>query len=329
MLRLHLWTLPVLLANCLYAAEYQVFFGSLHSHTSYSDGSGTPEEAYRFARDVGGLDFMAITEHNHALAEDGAGARRDGLLIATDPNLYNSTASYSLVSAAKKFTKNGQFVALYGQEYSSISQGNHVNVFEINNVITAANGDFSGLFQWLKTNKDSQRKPAIIQLNHPADHSGPNEYGMDDFPIQNDWLKTLGQHVVLIEILNGPGLSEEVGKRPKKMETDYYFYLNLGLRLVPTADQDNHYRNWGTLSDARTGILAKKLSKKEIMNAIRVRRVYATHDKNLKIWFRLNGKIMGSQIKAKASLTKVTAKVHLEDQDEPNAEYKIEILHDA
>ena len=42
----------------------QVFFGNLHSHTSYSDGSGTPEEAYAHARDVAHLDFLAITEHN-------------------------------------------------------------------------------------------------------------------------------------------------------------------------------------------------------------------------------------------------------------------------
>ena len=42
-----------------------VFFGNLHSHTSYSDGSGTPTDAYLHARDVAGLDFLAITEHNH------------------------------------------------------------------------------------------------------------------------------------------------------------------------------------------------------------------------------------------------------------------------
>jgi len=45
-------------------AADKVFFGNLHSHTSYSDGSGTPSEAYAHARDVAKLDFMAITEHN-------------------------------------------------------------------------------------------------------------------------------------------------------------------------------------------------------------------------------------------------------------------------
>jgi len=63
------------------AQELQVFFGNLHSHTSYSDGTGTPEEAYRHARDVARLDFLAITEHNH----DQAGR------IANDHSLYNGT----------------------------------------------------------------------------------------------------------------------------------------------------------------------------------------------------------------------------------------------
>src|SRR5262245_14254422 len=70
--------------------EVNVYFGNLHSHTSYSDGSGTPEDAYRHARFEAHLDFLAITEHNHDKAEQGAAAdRRDGILIATNHDLYN------------------------------------------------------------------------------------------------------------------------------------------------------------------------------------------------------------------------------------------------
>ena len=44
------------------------FFGNLHSHTSYSDGSGSPAEAYAHARDEAKRHFLALTEHNHAEA---------------------------------------------------------------------------------------------------------------------------------------------------------------------------------------------------------------------------------------------------------------------
>ena len=77
----------------LYADE-QVFFGNLHSHTSYSDGSGTPDQAYKWARDTAKLDFLAITEHNHRLCEAGASKdRKDGIMIAKTPELYTGPKS--------------------------------------------------------------------------------------------------------------------------------------------------------------------------------------------------------------------------------------------
>lgn len=56
-------------AGTLSAQISDIRFGNLHAHTSYSDGSGTPDEAYAMACDEG-LDFFAITEHNH-IAGDG------------------------------------------------------------------------------------------------------------------------------------------------------------------------------------------------------------------------------------------------------------------
>ncbi|HBF38652.1 MAG TPA: hypothetical protein DDW50_15205, partial [Firmicutes bacterium] len=46
---------------------YQTYFGYLHAHTSFSDGSGTPEEAYQYAREIGKLDFFAITDHGELI----------------------------------------------------------------------------------------------------------------------------------------------------------------------------------------------------------------------------------------------------------------------
>ncbi len=112
----------LLVASSTPAPEDNVFFGNLHSHTSFSDGSGTPAQAYKRARDVARLDFLAITEHNHAKAEDGIDdddPRKDGLLIADNHALYNGTAPSSLIATAKTFTVDGKFVAIFGQEFSS------------------------------------------------------------------------------------------------------------------------------------------------------------------------------------------------------------------
>ena len=49
---------------------YNLYVGNLHSHTSYSDGSGTPAQAFEYARDVASIDFLAITDHHHVLTAE-------------------------------------------------------------------------------------------------------------------------------------------------------------------------------------------------------------------------------------------------------------------
>jgi PHP domain-containing protein len=153
----------------------KVFLGSLHSHTSYSDGSGKPREAYKAAREAG-LDFFAITEHNHRQCEEGAtGSRKDGILIGKDHELYSGSDADSLIRSAQDLTEDGRFVALYGQEYSSISKGNHVNVFDVGEVIDdrdVPNGRFDKLVDWLASHEASNGKPAMIQFGSWAQISG-------------------------------------------------------------------------------------------------------------------------------------------------------------
>src|SRR5262245_31111674 len=135
-LSIAVWLFLTLSVSRVFAQAEKVFFGNLHSHTSYSDGSGTPDEAYQHAREVGHLDFLAVTEHNHAQCEEGASAdRRDGIMIATSPQLYTGPDENAIIPEAQKWNTDGQFVALYGQEFSSISKGNHINIFEVGEVI--------------------------------------------------------------------------------------------------------------------------------------------------------------------------------------------------
>jgi hypothetical protein len=314
-------------AIALLLVSQQVYFGNLHSHTSYSDGSGTPAQAYFHARTKAKLDFLAITEHNHLQAEDQAKDRADGILIAKKPALYNGTSIQALIPAAKRATKVGAFVALYGQEFSSISKGNHINVFDVANIIDAPNGEFDKLIEWLPANPDSTGQPAILQLNHPALHDDDsNEYGRDDFATDKEWIERVGKHAYLIEVLNGPALKNEKGVRPADvMQKDYLEYLALGFRLAPTADQDNHYKTWGTITDARTAVIAPELSKEALLAALRARHVYATEDKNLRLIFRVNDHLLGDVL-APPSPGELAIAFDIKDDDEPDANYKIEIF---
>ena len=292
-------------ASCARAQDAvpNVYFGNLHSHTSYSDGSGTPEQAYTHARDVAKLDFLAITEHNHAAAEDGATAdRHDGILIGKDHNLYVGPQATALIPTAGRFNQDGTFIAFYGQEFSSISKGNHMNVFEVPEVIDAPNGRFDQLLQWCAQHSDSGGEFAVLQLNHPGENAQKDpfndlEYGADDFGTKAQWVKQMGAHACLIELLNGPAMAQTPGHRSAEvMEDDYQRYLLLGFRVAPTGDQDNHYMTWGDATESRTGIIAAALSKTELLKAMRARHVYATEDRNLKLVFKVNGHLCGDAV---------------------------------
>ena len=46
------------------AAEYRLFWGDVHTHTSLSDGKGSPEQVLAHARDAAQLDFAILTDHD-------------------------------------------------------------------------------------------------------------------------------------------------------------------------------------------------------------------------------------------------------------------------
>ena len=301
--------------------DINVYFGNLHSHTEISDGSGMPDEAYEYARDEAEVDFLAITEHNHA---------RGGISQLQDrPELYQV-----LIEAANDYSVEGEFVALYGQEFSSIGSGNHANVFDVDAVIMeddVSNGEWDSLLDgWLPRHLDSQRQPAVLLLNHPAlwDSKDHEEYGIDDFTDMNEWRRRLDLHAQLINIINGPS---KYGSGPSgPSESEFLRYLNLGLHVAPTADQDNHLANWGNAAETRTAVLATSLTKEAILDSLRGRHVYATEDRNLSIVCWINGELIGTRFLAENWDESSTVQIVLsiEDEDEPEAIYTINVYAD-
>lgn len=324
------------------ARNMQVYVGNLHSHTGYSDGILTPREAYRMG-EGNGLDFLAVTEHNHSSA-----GGSDGIHLT--PALYED-----LKKAAAEATKPGKFAALYGQEFSTISSGNHMNVFEANEIIRVPNGDFKQLYEkWLPAHKEVP----FVQMNHPgverdlglikdefssfdaqeaAAHAHEeidtndsklfNDYGYDDYGRN---FKAMAQaanpYVKTIEIINGPGTNPKpVTKAEARHEKDYFYYLNEGFKLAPTADQDNHFAHWGSLSPARTGILATELTKASVYDAIRRQRIFASEDNNLSLTLQANDHWMGETIAAPAALA---IEITVTDADEPQAAHMVQLFAD-
>jgi hypothetical protein len=300
-----------------------VYFGNLHAHTSYSDGVEEPNAAFLHARDVAGLDFMALTEHNHQQAGR----------IAENHALYSGTDPRSLISIATRLTENGRFVALYGQEFSTISAGNHLNVLDVPDVIDVPNGAFGQLLNtWLPSHPDSLGGLAVLLLNHPAitGSSPDQEYGRDDFGSDAEWVRRVGAEAAMIAMINGPSHATGESLRPSApAETEVFRYLNLGFHLAPTADQDNHKPTWGTITNARTAVIADDLSKGALLRAMKARHVYATEDKNLRIVCRVNGQLCGDRLSPVPAVgAELSIELTIHDDDEPAASYKIDVFSD-
>lgn len=251
--------------------EYNFYFGQLHSHTNYSDGQGTPDDAYKWARDTAQADFFAITDHSNS--------------FDNDLDWTKSVEWQNLHTIADQYNKDGEFVAIAGFEMTwsgSTGGWGHINTFNTE-WFESRNNQSMDLPAYY--NKISQYPDSISQLNHPGTTFG-------DFADFGYYSPAVDNVVHLIEVGNGEGPVRGSGYFPS-----YEYYtraLDKGWHLAPSNNQDNHKANWVTANTARTVILAPQLTRNDIYDAIRKMRVYATEDENLRIMYKVNGRVMGS-----------------------------------
>ena len=120
------------------------YFGNIHSHTDYSGGVGVPLHAFAYAKNVAGIDFLAVTDHLE--------------------NIYYSSYEWdSTKISANLSTVNGTFISMTGFEWTSPTI-NHVNVFNTQNMVSPLNVN-----NWDNFLSDLQNEPnAIAQFNHPG-----------------------------------------------------------------------------------------------------------------------------------------------------------------
>jgi hypothetical protein len=236
----------------------KVYFGLMHAHTSFSDGEGTPDDAYTMAKEAS-LDFFAITEHNHNQA------------VGNDDIFLTETLYDELQESAARHTVNGKFLAIWGQEVSTISKGNHENIFFASDITDMPNGNFKYLYEtWLPANPETK----IVQLNHPKGGltgSRGKEYGIDDYQFSYPAMVAASdRYIKLIEVVKGSAFSTEVHflHIDGKNDDDYFFYLNKGFHLAPSAGGDNHKRTWGRSMKGRMGVWATELTRAGIEEAI-------------------------------------------------------------
>lgn len=270
------------------ASGYQYLFGNLHAHSAYSDGnkdntSKTPADDFVFGRDALCMDFLGISEHNHA----GAGMSKPNFSLGyAQANSLNGTAG-----------GNGLFTTLWGMEWGVISGGGHVLVYGFNDKligwesgnydIFVAKNDYASL--WTTVLGQSG---AFATLAHPNTTDYTN--------LASSHNTTADAAIVGAAIESGPAFSTSTTYNDFPSALSYLPYyrilLSKGYRVAPQMDQDNHYMTFGTANSNRMVVLSTSRSREAIMEAIRSMRYYASNDCNAQVDYKNGSNPMGSQV---------------------------------
>ncbi len=276
--------------------KYNIYFGQMHAHTSYSDGAGSAEEAYQHGIAVENLDFLSLTDHSNSFDNADDASILDGS-VSTE-----WTEGHQL---EEKYTSE-DFVGMFGYEMTWSNGLGHMNTFNSSGFQSRTQKDFAtystalqNYYAALKTQPNS-----ISQFNHPGTTFG-------DFSDFAHYDETIDNLVTLIEVGNGEGAIGSSGYFPS-----YEYYqraLDKGWHVAPTNNQDNHKGRWGDANTARSVVLADSLTRNNIYDAMRNNRVYATEDNDLSIYYTLDGFEMGTVLEDGDTGETVHLKAELSD----------------
>lgn len=262
--------------------NYNFYYGVPHCHTAYSDGKGTPTQAYTQAKNSK-LDFLIVTDHS-------------GSLIRSE--VTNQIPSWDMTKAEVETINNkyNDFLALIGFEISTKLWG-HVNIINCKNLIDKkTRKNPQKLYDWL-CNED--RDNLILSINHPNRLSYFLSY-----------ISEFDKFINLIEVGNGSP------PRQYTRSEEYYFKaLDNGWHVGAVNGQDNHTNNWGE-PDNLTVIIAENLDITSFISALKLRRVYSTETRTLKLTVKANNHWMGSVLDLKKS-DKFNLQIIAEDQSTP------------
>jgi len=282
--------------------DYKYYYGNIHAHTGFSDGNKdqsttgvkTPAGSYAFAKKSRNFNFLGISEHNHSQA-----------------GMQRANFSKGLQQAAAE-NKNGSFVCMYGMEFGVISQGGHVLVYGVDELVgweqnnfdvECAKSDYSALW-----NIVDDHSHAFATLAHPEATDFNNL-------LAKPYNKSADKAICGVTISTGPAFAKDTNynSKPAKKFVDYFRgMLAAGYQLGPTIDHDNHFLTFGRMASSRTVILARELNRDSIIDAYREMRFYASADFNVKVKFTINGFPMGARINTRKA---ASIKVEVSDPD--------------
>jgi hypothetical protein len=298
-------TQAIFISASLCAQKYNYYFGNLHAHTGFSDGSkdsvvsniSKPDAAYAYAKLSQNFDFMGISEHNHYSNNKNPGFKRP---------LYQ--LGLNMADAANE---NNKFLALFGMEYGVSSEHNgHVLVYGFSqllgweNTVPGVTGnnydifnaktDYDGLFRKVKNVPN-----AFCYLAHPNFSDFTTDGTQSTALAYASYNAAFDSAIIGLPLRSGLANSTATDYNTYPLGNYFNYYkklLYLGYHVGIGYDHDNHNTNFGRGNGGRLVILSENLTREKLFEAMKARRFYGSDDSNAKIEFRMDSHAMGSII---------------------------------
>ncbi len=257
-------------------------WADLHGHSQLSDGTGTPEDYFRYARDVAGLDAIALTDHDHWGMQ----------FLDSHPKMWQE-----IKRNVADFHEPGRFVTVLGYEWTSWIHGHrHVLYFgDEGEILSTLDPDYETPAQlWAGL----RGQPALTFAHHSAGG-----------PISTNWNYPPDPELEPVtEIVSVHGSSESEdspGAIYNPVRGNFVRdVLDAGYRFGFIGSGDSHDGHPGEAHLASPGggglaaIFSDELSREGIRQAMKARRVYATNGARIWLEVSIDGEPMGSTLTA-------------------------------
>jgi hypothetical protein len=261
----------------------RILWGDLHGHSNLSDGAGTPDDYFRYARDVAGLDVIALTDHDYWSVEP----------LDLRPDLWEQ-----IQKTTERFHAPGRLVTFLGFEWTNWVHGHRHVLY---------GSDRAPLLSSIDSRYDTPAelwhalagRDALTLAHHSA--GGPIATNWDIPPDPSFEPQT--------EIASIHGSSEALGS-PRKISRQGGNYvrdaLARGYRLGFVGSGDNHAGQPGSLRNGNppgglAAILSERNTREGVFDAMRARRTYATNGPRIILRAMLGEHPIGAQVPVPAS----------------------------
>jgi hypothetical protein len=318
------WSNPIFVKNYSLYANY-IYWGDIHGHSGLSDGSGTPEHYFYYARNVACLDFNALTDHGETA----------GLLIGG--------LDY-LEKAANNAYQPGLFVTFPGIEWTNPQTGHYTCIFSGNKLIK------NPLLSYMALPTIQQLWDALDKFTATSGCKAlalPHHTTKEEYP--QDWTLINPKYVKIAEVVSTHGecLFEQrdpynylgCGDPPSEFTygTAIMDAFKMGFRMTLYASSDQHdghpghslshtdayighqhpWTTWPNRIDlpypgGLTAVFGSNLTRDSVFLGLENQRIYATSDYGRPyLSFNINGTYVGDGSTLYVSNSTISRELHI------------------